>query len=478
MSISRIPWLTLVFHRLPWNYRDNFLSGFALAFMTTSYPVRFGLAGLGGYAAYVCDRILQDQRSQTPSAKLIAVAEPHLDRFPARVKELRAAGVSVFHEFDELLAQPVDAVWLPLPIHLHLPYTERALAAGKAVMCEKPAAGSVDDVDAMIAARDRTRLPVAIGFQDLYQPSVVLLKRRLLAGEFGTPTRASVIGCWPRSERYFTRNDWAGRLRRNGRWVLDSPASNALAHFLHLALFLLGDRENGSAKPNSVAAELYRANPIENYDTCSMRFTAGGADVPITVAFTHAAASSVEPVVVIETDNDCTIRYLSGRGIEIRTAGGGVETLALSANPHKHMLSAFGQWVRRGTDAVLGSSLEMARAHVVAVNAASEATPVFDVPAETVKRTMWQDGAPLRAIDGIVPALRACVDDGCLLHETALAPWAHSPRTLPINGYHHFAGPATPIPCGPARVAMQKRPHVAKISPPAVSAGTVAVRPA
>src|SRR5687767_1095340 len=114
-------------------------------------PIRLGLAGLGGYAAYVCDRALDEGKAPEPSARLVAVTEPELERFPRRVRELRAAGVTVVRTFAELLSQPVQAVWLPVPIDLHLPFTEQALAAGKHVMCEKPAAGCVDDVDRMIA---------------------------------------------------------------------------------------------------------------------------------------------------------------------------------------------------------------------------------------------------------------------------------------------------------------------------------------
>ena len=55
-------------------------------------------------------------------------------------------------DFEHLLACDIQAVWLPLPIDLHCPYTKLALAAGTAVLCEKPAAGCVDDVDDMIAA--------------------------------------------------------------------------------------------------------------------------------------------------------------------------------------------------------------------------------------------------------------------------------------------------------------------------------------
>lgn len=411
-------------------------------------PVRFGLTGLGGYAGYVCDRIITDSRRDQPSATLVGVCEPEPERHPRRVADLQAAGVSIVRDFAALLALPIEAVWLPLPIDLHYPYTAMALHAGKAVLCEKPAAGCVDDVDAMIAARDRTGLPVAIGFQDMYQPSVATLKDRLIAGEFGRPLSASVIGCWPRSERYFGRNDWAGRMRRDNRWVMDSPASNALAHFLHLALFLLGGTRGGSARPVSVAAELYRANRIENYDTCTMKFGVGRnevtdwsePDLPLTIAYTHACQHAVEPIVLIETEA-ARISYVSGRHIEIMNGTQG-ELLPLSSSPHKHMLASFKTWVRQGTNVVIGSTLESARAHVVAFNAASEATPIVDVPMEFIDVLPEPDQSRLRAIQGIVPALQSCISDRCFLHETGLAPWSRPPSTLLINGYSHFRGPA------------------------------------
>lgn len=411
-------------------------------------PIRFGLAGLGGYAGYVCDRIINDSHRDQPSAMLIAVCEPEPERHPRRVADLRAAGVSIVRDFDELLALPIEAVWLPLPIDLHYPYTANALRAGKAVLCEKPAAGCVDDVDGMISARDRSGLPVAIGFQDMYQPSVAVLKDRLVGGEFGRPLSASVIGCWPRSERYFGRNAWAGRMRRDDRWVMDSPASNALAHFLHLALFLLGGTRGSSARPVGVAAELYRANRIENYDTCTMKFAVGRnevtdwsePDLPLTIAYTHACEQAVEPIVVIQTES-ARISYVSGRHIEIMNGTHG-ELLPLSSSPHKHMLASFKNWVRHGTGAVMGSTLESARAHVVAFNAASEAAPIGDVPREFIDVLPEPDQSRLRAIQGIVPALQSCISNRCFLHQTGLAPWSREPSTMLINGYSHFRGPA------------------------------------
>jgi len=415
--------------------------------MNETAPIRLGLAGLGGYAGYLCDRLLEESIAPQPAIEFVAACDPALERFGARVRDLKQRGVSVHRTFEQLLASDIEAVWLPLPIDLHRPFTEAALAAGKAVMCEKPAAGCVDDVDAMIAARDRARLPVLIGFQDIYQPQVAVLKQRLLAGEFGKPKSATVIGCWPRSERYFGRNDWAGRLRRSGRWIMDSPASNALAHFINLAMFLLGDATETSALPQSVAAELYRANDIESFDTCTMRLSMAD-DLPLLVAYTHACRSTVDPIVTIQTER-ATIRYVAGHQIELRfsnqSSGGETEILPLVPHPHSHMLRAFQSCVRSDHNALLCATLEMARQHVVALNVAAEHSPIIDIPREFLDAHPGPDRALLRSIHDIIPAMHACVENNQMLHETGVAPWSTRAMPVPIPAdYHHFRGPAGP----------------------------------
>jgi predicted dehydrogenase len=410
--------------------------------MKSASPIRLGLAGLGGYAGYICDRILEDAASTNTSAHLVAVCDPALERFGARVRQLEERGIKAVKTFDQLLAMDIEAVWLPLPIDLHRPFTEAALKAGKAVMCEKPAAGSVDDVDAMIAARDRANVPVAIGFQDIYQPLVAQLKQRMVAGDFGRPVAATVFGCWPRSERYFGRNDWAGRFKRDGRWVMDSPATNALAHFINLSMFLLGPAPQSSASPTYVAAELYRANRIDNFDTCSMRITLAG-DVPLYIAYTHACNTNCDPIITIECEKS-TLHYVAGRHVEIRT-GTAVEVLPLLSHPHPYILRAFHSWMRNGVDSSIGATLEMAREHVVAMNVASETSPIHDIPGDYIDILQGPDHAPLRSIREIIPAMHACASRKCMLHETKLAGWsveAHS-HAIPRN-YSHFAGPKTP----------------------------------
>ena len=131
-------------------------------------PVVSATVGLGGYGQTYLNFFNKDVENGTNAAKLAYAMSSDLSRHQKVCDELSAKGVKLFESYDELLKQDdLEAVWLPVPIDLHREYTEKALAAGKAVMCEKPVAGCIDDIDAMIAARDKYNLPVAIGYQDV-----------------------------------------------------------------------------------------------------------------------------------------------------------------------------------------------------------------------------------------------------------------------------------------------------------------------
>jgi predicted dehydrogenase len=126
------------------------------------------------------------------------------------------------------------------------------------------------------------------------------LKADILAGAFGRAKRLRTMVLWPRDEAYYSRNRWAGAQRdAHGNWVWDSPVNNACAHYLHNMLYVTGDRVDRSAEPATVVAELYRAHPIENYDTAALRITtADGLELLFVVS--HATASRVDPMFSFE----------------------------------------------------------------------------------------------------------------------------------------------------------------------------------
>jgi predicted dehydrogenase len=109
-------------------------------------------------AAWIADRALLAALRDAAGSELLAIAS----RDPARARELAARhGVPRVHaDYAGLLADPeVDAVYVPLPNSLHLPWTQRALAAGKHVLCEKPLAMNATEAREMAdSARASGRL--------------------------------------------------------------------------------------------------------------------------------------------------------------------------------------------------------------------------------------------------------------------------------------------------------------------------------
>jgi predicted dehydrogenase len=64
---------------------------------------------------------------------------------------------TAYGSYEELLADPeIDAIYNPLPNHLHLPWTIKAAEAGKHVLCEKPLTLTAAEAQSLLAVRART----------------------------------------------------------------------------------------------------------------------------------------------------------------------------------------------------------------------------------------------------------------------------------------------------------------------------------
>ena len=186
----------------------------------------------------------------------------------------------------------VDLAVVATPIALHAEQARALLVRGIPVLCEKPAAGCLADAESMADAEKASGRFLAIGYQWSFSDAVQSLKRDILAGRFGAPLRMRSLVLWPRSLAYYGRNNWAGKLRDGaGREVNDSPANNAMAHYLFNMLYVLGDALGTAATPSLAEVRLLRANAIETFDTVSMRLRAAGADL-----FFHAAHTIDEGV--------------------------------------------------------------------------------------------------------------------------------------------------------------------------------------
>ena len=114
-------------------------------------------------------------------------------RTPPRPRRLRpsARDLKVHHSYEALLADPeVEAVYIPLPNHLHVEWTLKALEAGKHVLTEKPIAMQADQIDALIAARDRTGLIAAEAYMIVHHPQWQRAKALIEEGAIGAVRHA------------------------------------------------------------------------------------------------------------------------------------------------------------------------------------------------------------------------------------------------------------------------------------------------
>lgn len=98
-----------------------------------------------------------------------------------------ALGIATAHaSYEALLADPdIDAIYNPLPNHLHVPWTIRALEAGKHVLCEKPVGLDAAEARRLVEARDRTGRLVAEAFMVRHHPQWRRVRELVDAGRIG-----------------------------------------------------------------------------------------------------------------------------------------------------------------------------------------------------------------------------------------------------------------------------------------------------
>ncbi|HEV7750218.1 MAG TPA: Gfo/Idh/MocA family oxidoreductase [Baekduia sp.] len=118
------------------------------------------------------------------AADFVAVASRALPRAEAYARE---KGVErAYGSYEALLADPeIDAVYISLPNHLHIPWSIRALEAGKHVLCEKPLSRRANEVARAFDVAEAAGLILAEGFMWRHHPQVPRAQELLAGGAVG-----------------------------------------------------------------------------------------------------------------------------------------------------------------------------------------------------------------------------------------------------------------------------------------------------
>jgi predicted dehydrogenase len=122
------------------------------------------------------------QKGQLTSIDAIASRE----LAPAKKAATELGIPTAYGSYEELLADPnIDAIYNPLPNHLHVPWTIKAAEAGKHVLCEKPISLTVAEAETLLAVRARTGVRIGEAFMVRLHPQWIRVRELIREGRIG-----------------------------------------------------------------------------------------------------------------------------------------------------------------------------------------------------------------------------------------------------------------------------------------------------
>ena len=145
-----------------------------------SNKIRWGVLGVAKIATV---KVIPAMQRGTLT-EIAAIASRDLARAENAARELGIP--KAYGSYEELIADPaIDAIYNPLPNHLHVPWSVKAAEAGKHVLCEKPIALTIGETNELIAARDRTGVKIGEAFMVHVHPQWLRTLEIVRSGEIG-----------------------------------------------------------------------------------------------------------------------------------------------------------------------------------------------------------------------------------------------------------------------------------------------------
>src|ERR1035438_4934276 len=163
--------------------------------MAKQGKVKWGVLG----AASIAVRKVIPGMQAGQHSEVLAIASRDLEKGRKAAEKLGIA--KTYGSYEELLADAeIEAVYVPLPNHLHVPWSIKAAEAGKHVLCEKPLSLSVAEAKTLLAVRDRTGVKIGEAFMVKTHPQWLRTRELIRAGRIGE--LKAVLGAFS----YFNRD--------------------------------------------------------------------------------------------------------------------------------------------------------------------------------------------------------------------------------------------------------------------------------
>ncbi len=202
--------------------------------------VRFGIIGTGAIAPSLCNAIKNHKQ-----AEVVAAYDVHAGRQTAFCDEFGIAKRP--RTLDELLGDPgIDAIYVAVPNKFHVPYTLKALAAGKHVIAEKPFAMDIEEARQVAAAVKKSRKLWMLGmnrrFPSMMQKAHDLVARGVIGEVYHAKARWQRRSGCPKLQTWFGHKKLSG-----GGCLLDIGV-----HMLDQTMFI-----SGNFKPLTCSGSVY-----------------------------------------------------------------------------------------------------------------------------------------------------------------------------------------------------------------------------
>src|SRR5690349_17290202 len=139
--------------------------------------------GVLGVAAIAVKKVIPGMQNGSLS-KIVAIASREKGKAEKAAKSLGIP--KAYGSYEDLLADPeIEAIYNPLPNHLHVPWSIKAAEAGKHVLCEKPLSMSVAEAKELLRVRDRTGVKIGEAFMVKTHPQWLRTQELIRKGVVG-----------------------------------------------------------------------------------------------------------------------------------------------------------------------------------------------------------------------------------------------------------------------------------------------------
>ena len=169
--------------------------------------VRWGILG----AANIAVKKVIPAMQKGEFCEISAIASRDLEKAKQAAETLKIP--KFYGSYEELLNDSeIEAIYNPLPNHLHLEWSKKAAEAGKHVLCEKPIALNANEVRELIEVRNKTGVKIQEAFMVRHHPQWLKVRELIHEGKIGKPQIITGFFSYnlPNLSNVRNRVDWGG----------------------------------------------------------------------------------------------------------------------------------------------------------------------------------------------------------------------------------------------------------------------------